>query len=203
MWYPHLRRDIERVQKRATRLILVYVERLKKLKLPTLAHHRRRGDMIQTFKIIHGIEGVPSERFFTIVSNPTTHGHNFKLDKPVFPEALPGVLGNRGTKTIFQGNKGLKIKGTQAILGNREHRKSRFCFRGTRPFFRGEQGNRYPSSWVGLKPRCKTTFRLQHFSQRIINDWNALPSFVVNAKYMNDFKSKLDLHWNHEVMYQY
>ena len=44
-------------------------------------------------------------------------------------------------------NKGLKIRGTQEhrqFGGNREHRKSRFCFRGTRSFFRGEQGNRYP-----------------------------------------------------------
>ena len=80
--------------------------------------------MIQTFKIIHRIEDIPSERFFTIVSNLTTHGHNFKLDKP----------------------------------------------------------------------RCQTTFRHQHFSQRIINEWNALPSYVVNAKDLNDFKSKLDSH---------
>ena len=44
---------------------LTYVERLKKLKLPTLVHRRRRGVMIQTFKIIHKIQDVPSERFFT------------------------------------------------------------------------------------------------------------------------------------------
>ena len=89
--------------------------------------------MIQTFKIIYRIEDIPSERFYTIVSNSTTRGHNFKLDKP----------------------------------------------------------------------RCQTTFKLQHFSQRIISEWNALPSYVVNAKDLNGFKSKSDLHWNHEVMYQY
>ena len=86
IWYPQLRRDIEtwsleRVQKRVTRLIprlkdLTYIDRLKTLKLPTLAHRRRRGDMIQTFKIIHRIEDIPSERFFTIVSNSTTHGNH-------------------------------------------------------------------------------------------------------------------------------
>ena len=53
------------------------------------------------------------------------------------------------------------------------------------------------------KPRCKTSLRLQHFSRRIIKEWNALPSSVVNAKDVNDFKSKLDSHWNHEVMYEY
>ena len=62
-------------------------------------------------------------------------------------QALPGVLGNRGTRAIFQGNWGkkcLKIRGTQAILGNREHRKSRFCFGGKRKVFQGEQWNRTP-----------------------------------------------------------
>ena len=53
------------------------------------------------------------------------------------------------------------------------------------------------------KPHCKTLFRLRHFSQRIINDWNTLPLYVINAKDVNDFKSKLDQHWKHEVMYQY
>ena len=47
------------------------------------------------------------------------------------------------------------------------------------------------------------SFRLQHFSQRIIIEWNALPSSVVNAKDVNDYKSKLDSHWNLEVMYDY
>ncbi|MES9971492.1 MAG: reverse transcriptase family protein, partial [Candidatus Thiodiazotropha sp.] len=141
IWYPFLRKDInsvENIQKRATRLIpqlkdLSYTERLKKLKLPTLAHRRRRGDMLQTFKILNGLEDIPSERFFNVATNSSTRGHNFKLEKP----------------------------------------------------------------------RCNTSFRLQHFSQRIINDWNALPSFVVNAKDVKDFKAKLDLHWSHEVMYQY
>ena len=53
-------------------------------------------------------------------------------------EALPGVLGNRGTRAIFsgeQGNKGLKIRGTQAILGNREHRKSRLGEQGKQGHF--------------------------------------------------------------------
>ena len=35
-------------------------------------------------------------------------------------------------------------RGTEAILGNREHTKSRFCFWGTRPFFRGNKGTGTP-----------------------------------------------------------
>ena len=72
IWYPFLRKDIEsveKIQRRATKLIpelkdIIYTERLKKLKLPSLVHRRRCGDMIQTFKIIKGIENIPSERFF-------------------------------------------------------------------------------------------------------------------------------------------
>ena len=40
--------------------------------------------------------------------------------------------------------------------------------------------------------RCNATFRLNQFSQRVINRWNALPQHVVNAKTINSFKSQLD-----------
>ena len=61
-----------------------------------------------------------------------------------------------------QGNKGKFFRGTgeqrPKNKGNREHRQfsgtgnienQDFGFLGTRPFFRGEQGNRYPP-WEGL-----------------------------------------------------
>ena len=62
VWNPHkkgLIRDIEKVQKRATKLIhsckkLSYVERLALLQLPTLKYRRFRGDMIEVFKILNG-----------------------------------------------------------------------------------------------------------------------------------------------------
>jgi hypothetical protein len=49
---------IESVQKRATKQIprlgnISYPERLKKLRLPTLAYRRIRGDMIEAYKILH------------------------------------------------------------------------------------------------------------------------------------------------------
>ena len=34
---------------------LAYPERLKRLKLPTLAYRRARGDMIEVYKIVNGI----------------------------------------------------------------------------------------------------------------------------------------------------
>ena len=56
------------------------------------------------------------------------------------------VLGNRGTRAIFseeQMPKNRGSRGTQSILGNMEHRKSRFCFWGIREqghFFEGIKG---------------------------------------------------------------
>ena len=52
--------QIESVQRRATKQIpglrhLTYPDRLRKLKLPTLAYRRTRGDMIELYKIINGV----------------------------------------------------------------------------------------------------------------------------------------------------
>jgi hypothetical protein len=50
------------------------------------------------------------------------------------------------------------------------------------------------------KPRCNSTsFRLQHFSQRIINDWNELSTNVIFAKTVDEFKILLDRHWDREM----
>ena len=54
-------------------------------------------------------------------------------------EALPGVLGNRGIRPFTSGEQGNKSKNernweTKAILGNREHIKSRFGFWGTKKY---------------------------------------------------------------------
>ena len=33
-----------------------------------------------------------------------------------------------------------------------------------------------------------------------INDWNSLPEGAVLTKDVNEFKSKIDQHWNHKVI---
>ena len=73
-WSPFLRKDIElleKVQKRATRMIdgftdKDYNDRLKELGPTTVETRRKRGDLIEAFKIIKGFEDVNSELFFSI-----------------------------------------------------------------------------------------------------------------------------------------
>ena len=88
IWSPYLKklsRSIECVQRRATKLLhkikhKSYTERMKALKLPSLCYRRKRGDMIQVFKIFKEIDDVDANQFFEICNNPT-RGHQFKLNK--------------------------------------------------------------------------------------------------------------------------
>ena len=90
VWFPHLRRDIdaiEAVQRRATKQIpglsqLDYPERLKRLKLPTLTFRRKRGDLIEVYKIMTGLYDIDSREFFTINTQQTTRGHSRRILKP-------------------------------------------------------------------------------------------------------------------------
>ena len=87
-WSPQLRKDIlklEKVQRRATKLIpdianLPYEVRLKRLNLTTLEDRRERGDMIEVFKILKGIDKIQND-FLELDTNPRTRGHALKLKK--------------------------------------------------------------------------------------------------------------------------
>ena len=90
VWQPHKKgqiRTLESVQRRATKQIpslrhLSYEERLKQLKLPTLAYRRLRGDMIEVFKITHSIyDQSTTQHLLQPAYNNTTRGHPFKLKK--------------------------------------------------------------------------------------------------------------------------
>lgn len=76
---------IENVQRRATRLIkeiqhLSYGNRLKYLGLPTLQYRRIRADVVETFKIIKGMDKVEIDTIFP-KNNTTTRGHKYKIYK--------------------------------------------------------------------------------------------------------------------------
>jgi hypothetical protein len=89
IWHPYLQKHthlIENVQRRATKLIpgyrdLTYEERLRKLKIPTLAYRRIRGDMIETYKILNN-KYDPTVTADLLTMNPrTSRGNNLKLSK--------------------------------------------------------------------------------------------------------------------------
>ena len=86
---PSLIKDIELlelVEHRATKLIpeiahLPYHDRLKYLNLTTLELRRHREDLIETFTILKGLEGIPSKTLFEL-NTPVTRGNSLKLNKP-------------------------------------------------------------------------------------------------------------------------
>ena len=120
VWAPHLVKHVEAlesVQRRATKLVpglsnLEYSERLKTLKLPTLAYRRIRGDMIQTYKILHKEVGYDkslppflksaitknlrgnSEKLFVSFSNKSIRKYNFSQRIVKYWNNLPNDIVN-------------------------------------------------------------------------------------------------------------
>ena len=90
VWRPYLKKDIdllEGMQCRATKMILgwdkrCYQERLDLCNLQTLEVRGLRGDLIQVFKLLKGLDNVSLKKKFVIDSNNSRRGHNLKLLKP-------------------------------------------------------------------------------------------------------------------------
>ena len=85
---------IERVQRRATKIVpelknLPYSTRLKILELPTLSYRRKRADVLQMFKFIHGFDSFDFDNSCEVCGRPafqktmlsSTRGHPFKLQQ--------------------------------------------------------------------------------------------------------------------------
>lgn len=93
IWSPFLIKDIDRleaVQRSAVRMVnclrgqqFSYEEKLQILNLPTLQKRRRRGDLIETFKIMKGFYDVEASELFRFgsefVDPRTRSNHGFKL----------------------------------------------------------------------------------------------------------------------------
>ena len=56
-----------------------YIERLKFLKLPSLVYRRLRGDMIEVYKILHGIYDEDTSLSLVKSQALNTRGHSLKL----------------------------------------------------------------------------------------------------------------------------
>ena len=86
-WSPSLRKDIERleaVQARATKLMpsirhLGYARRLERLNLYSLEKRRLRGQLIETFKMLKGMNDIDYRHLFTF-SNNQTRSNGWKLE---------------------------------------------------------------------------------------------------------------------------
>ena len=89
-WNPWLAKDIEvleSVQRRAVRQVRgltgTYDEKLKQCGLTLLKDRRLRGDLIQTYKILHQVDDIPINMFFQIASEK--HGHATRHAVTVIP----------------------------------------------------------------------------------------------------------------------
>ena len=121
VWSPHYVKDkelIEKIQHRFTRMFpelrkLPYLWRLKYLKLWTLEERRACADLIEVYKIIHGISSVSFDTFFEFNSYGTTRGHSLKhmkqrastnLRHHFFSERVINNCNNLDNKTVTSGS---------------------------------------------------------------------------------------------------
>ena len=79
---------LEGVQCRVTKMIasikhLDYQQRLKELRMYTVERRFVRGDLIELFKIIKGLDKLSFDDFF-ILNNTCTRGHTHELKKQTF-----------------------------------------------------------------------------------------------------------------------
>jgi hypothetical protein len=89
VWNPTMikhKRLIENVQRRATKLVpelrdKPYTERLKQIGLPTLEYRRLRMDMVQTYRLTHGLEDISADRLLILDNRGHTRGHSYKIFK--------------------------------------------------------------------------------------------------------------------------
>ena len=89
VWSPYKRKHIdllENIQRSFSKRVLgmynlEYCQRLEKLNLPSLEFRRMRGDLIETYKVLHDIYDPVTTRELLSLNSSSTRGHNFKLSK--------------------------------------------------------------------------------------------------------------------------
>ena len=86
VWNPYLKKEIdllEGVQRRATKMILGYKhycfeDRLALCQLSTLEGRRLRGDLIQAFKLLKGLDQINYNNFFVLDGNTSRRGSHIE-----------------------------------------------------------------------------------------------------------------------------
>jgi len=106
---------------------------LEYLKLWTLEERRARADLIEVYKIIHGISSVSFDTFFEFNSYGTTKGHSLKLMKKrastnlrhhFFSERVITNWNNLDNKTVTSGS-------INIFKGNLERLRQSICLLAT------------------------------------------------------------------------
>ena len=64
---------------------MTYAERLDELNLWTLEERRVRADLIEVYKMMHGLSAVKFESFFELDSNKRTRGHSVSYTHLTLP----------------------------------------------------------------------------------------------------------------------
>ena len=83
VWNPYLKKDIDLLegnQRRATKMVLgykhyCYEDRLALCQLSTLKGTILRGDLIQAFKLLKGVDQITYNNFFVLDVNTSRRGH--------------------------------------------------------------------------------------------------------------------------------
>ena len=90
VWSPYKKKHInslEKIQKHFTKFMygmknLTYHERLTRLKLPSLEYRWFRGDLIETYKILHSLyDPLTTKSLLTVDSQTITRSNGLKLKK--------------------------------------------------------------------------------------------------------------------------
>ena len=97
-WSPHIRKNVEvleRIQRRFRKMLpgsecMVYDQRLRELGLYTLERRRMRGDLIDVYKILRGINRVDSQRILPRTPLLVTRGHAFQVRGGKFKRDITG-----------------------------------------------------------------------------------------------------------------
>jgi len=92
IWSPYYVKDkelIEKLQHRFTKMItevkhLPYADRLLKLGLWLLEERRNKSDLIEVYKLLHGLTNISYDKFFELATDKRTRGHSLTLVKHRF-----------------------------------------------------------------------------------------------------------------------
>ena len=106
VWFPSGKgtiREIESIQRAASKQVpglqgMSYPDRLKSLRLPTLKHRRRRGDLIEVYKMTTGLYDLTAiPAFEKVTDNGYTRGHCYKMRRP---QSRTNIGQNRFTSRV-------------------------------------------------------------------------------------------------------